>query len=226
MTTLGGDDRSLQRLVNAVSDHAIYMLDADGRVTTWNPGAERLKGYTAAEIEGRHFSQFFTPGDRAAGLPERLLATAAGEGHVELEGWRVRKDGTRLWTLGSLSAVRGEDGGLIGFAEVTRDMTRQRNAEEMLAESERRFRLLVEGVIDYAICMLDPNGVVTNWNRGAERIKGYAEDEIVGRHFSTFYTAEDRQAGVPGRALETALREGRFSAEGWRLRKDGSRFWA
>jgi len=226
MSKLSGDDRTLHYLVDAVSDYAIYMLDLDGRVATWNPGAERLKGYTQAEIEGRHFSQFFTAEDRAAGVPERLLATAFGEGQVEVEGWRVRKDGTRFWMQGALHAVRDDDGELIGFAKVTRDMTRQRNAQVALAESERRFRLLVEGVVDYAIFMLDPNGVVTNWNRGAERIKGYAEDEVVGRHFSTFYTPEDRKAGIPARALQVALREGRFDAEGWRVRKDGSRFWA
>jgi PAS domain S-box-containing protein len=220
------DDRMLHYLVDAVSDYAIYMLDTDGRVTTWNSGAHGLMGYSQAEVERRHFSMFFTPEDRAAGAPERILATAAAEGHVELEGWRVRKDGTRFWSFGVLHAVRDEAGELIGFAKVTRDMTPQRNAQVALAASERRFRLLVDGVVDYAICMLDPNGVVTNWNRGAERIKGYSESEIVGRHFSVFYTPEDRRARAPARALETALREGRYDAEGWRLRKDGQRFWA
>jgi len=225
MSTAPKNDRTLHHLVDAVSDHAIYMLDTNGCVTSWNRGAHRLTGYSQAEIEGRHFSQFFSPEDRAAGMPERILAGAA-EGQVEIEGWRVRKDGTRFWALGMLNAVRSEEGELIGFAKVTRDMTRQRHAQEALVESERRLRLLLAGVTDYAIYMLDPNGVVTNWNRGAERIKGWSEREIVGRHFSAFYTPEDRRAGVPARALETARREGRFEAEGWRMRKDCSRFWA
>lgn len=220
------DDSALQYLVDAVTDHAIYMMDADGCVTTWNTGAERLKGYAQADVAGRHISLFFTPEDRAVGAPERFLATAAADGRVEAEGWRVRKDGTRFWAMDTLHAVRAHDGELIGYAQVTRDMTRERNAQLALAQSERRFRLLVEGVTDYAIFMLDPNGMVTNWNRGAEQIKGYADVEIVGRHFSAFYTPKDRQAGVPARALETALRDGRFDAEGWRVRKDGRRFWA
>ncbi|MBL8554265.1 MAG: PAS domain S-box protein [Phenylobacterium sp.] len=220
------DDRALPYLIDAVSDYAIYMLDAQGCVTSWNTGARRLKGYTAREIRGRHFSQFFTPEDRASGAPEQLLQAAGRDGRVETQGWQVRKDGSRFWALGTINAVLDETGRLIGYAHVTRDMTVQRQAVDALAQSERRFRLLVEGVVDYAIFMLDPNGVVTNWNRGAERIKGYAADEIVGRHFSNFYTPEDRAAGVPARALETALRDGRFDAEGWRLRKDGSRFWA
>jgi PAS domain S-box-containing protein len=219
-------DRALHYLIDAVSDYAIYMLDAQGCVTSWNTGARRLKGYTEKEASGRHFSQFFTPEDRAAGVPEQLLQAAARDGRVEVEGWRVRKDGSRFWAMGTLHAVRDEAGALIGFAKVTRDMTAQRQAVDALAQSERRFRLLVEGVVDYAIFMLDPNGVVANWNRGAERIKGWTAGEIVGRHFSTFYTPEDRAAGVPARALETALRDGRFDAEGWRMKKDGGRFWA
>ncbi|WP_293354262.1 PAS domain S-box protein [Phenylobacterium sp.] len=219
-------DPALQYLVDAVSDYAIYMLDADGRVMSWNTGAARLKGYSEEEVQGRPFSQFFAPEDRAAGVPEQILATARKDGRVEVEGWRVRKDGSRFWALGVINTVRDKAGQLIGYAKVTRDMTRQRQTQEALAESERRFRLLIEGVVDYAIYMIDPNGVVTNWNRGAERIKGYRADEIVGRHFSQFYTPEDRAAGMPARALEAALREGRFDAEGWRVRKDGERFWA
>ena len=219
-------DQTLHYLVDAVSDYAIYMLDADGRVTSWNTGAERLKGYTRAEVEGHHFSEFFTPEDRMAGVPARLLEEATVESRVENEGWRVRKDGSRFWAHGTIHAVRNEHGQLIGFAKVTRDMTAQREVQQALVESERRFRMLVEGVIDYAIYMLDPTGVITNWNPGAERIKGWQAYEIVGQHFSRFYTEEDRAAGVPERALATAAEQGRYEAEGWRVRKDGSLFWA
>ena len=226
MSKLDSDGRTHQRLVDAATGHVLCMLDAEGRVMIWSPGAERLSGYRPAEVEGRHYSLLFTPEDRATGAAESLLAAAAAQARVDIEGWQVRKDGTRFWAEGALTPARDNAGELVGFALILRDTTRQRHAQMTLIESERRFRLLVEGVVDYAIFMLDPNGVVTNWNRGAERIKGYAEDEIVGRHFSVFYTPEDRQARLPARALETALRDGRFTSEGWRVRKDGARFWA
>ncbi|HYE51803.1 MAG TPA: PAS domain S-box protein, partial [Azospirillaceae bacterium] len=189
-------------------------------------GAQRFKGYTRDEILGRHFSCFFTEPDRQSGLPKRALATALAEGKFETEGWRVRKDGTRFWAHVVLDPIRDEAGTLVGFAKVTRDITERKRAQEALRLSEERFRLLVQGVTDYAIYMLDPDGTVTNWNSGAQRLKGYTEEEIVGRHFSTFYTEEDRAAGIPDRGLRTARREGRFETEGWRIRKDGTRFFA
>jgi PAS domain S-box-containing protein len=217
---------TFQQLVEAVGDFAIYMLDTEGRVMSWNPAAERIKGWRREEVDGQSFSRFFTLEDQHAGVPEAILRRAREEGRVTSEGWRLRKDGSRFWTLASVHAIRAEDGELIGFAKITRDMTEHRAAQEALLESERRFRYLVEGVVDYAIYMLDVNGVVTNWNRGAERAKGYNAEDIIGQHFSIFYTPEDRAAGLPARALEESLRDGRWEAEGWRLRKDGSRFWA
>ncbi|MFL6721412.1 MAG: PAS domain S-box protein [Sphingomonas sp.] len=213
-------------LVQSILDYAIYMLDTEGRVTSWNAGAERIKGFHADEIIGKHFSTFYTEEDRKTGVPARVLETARREGKFEGEGWRVRKDGTRFWASVVVDAIKNEQGELVGFAKITRDMTEQRAAQEALLEAERRFRLLVEGVTDYAIYMLDPQGRVTNWNAGAKRIKGYAPNEIIGEHFSRFYVPEDAEAGVPKRALETARETGRYEAEGWRVRKDGSRFWA
>ena len=213
-------------LVQSVVDYAIYMLDANGIVTSWNAGAERIKLYTADEIIGRHFSAFYTDEDRKAGLPATVLETARREGKFEGEGWRVRKDGSRFWASVVIDRINGADGELIGFAKITRDLTATREAQHTLLEAERRFRILVQGVTDYAIYMLDPKGHVTNWNPGAERIKGYAPDQIIGEHFSRFYTPEDRDAGVPKKALETARETGRYEAEGWRMRKDGTRFWA
>lgn len=213
-------------LVQSVTDYAIYMLDTDGIITSWNAGAERLKGYTADEIIGEHFSRFYTDEDRAAGLPARALRTALREGRFEAEGWRARKDGTRFWANVVVDPIRDEHGCHVGFAKITRDLTERRHADEALRRSEERFRRLVQGVTDYAIYMLDPNGFVSSWNAGAERFKGYTADEIIGEHFSRFYTPEDLEAGIPKIALETARNEGRFEAEGWRLRKDGSRFWA
>jgi len=213
-------------LVNSVSDYAIYMLDAEGYVATWNPGARRFKGYAPDEIIGQHFSRFFTEEDRAAGMPQRALKTAATEGKFETEAWRVRKDGTLMWAHIVIDPIKNESGELIGFAKITRDVSDKREAQQALVDSERRFRMLVQGVHDYAIYMLDPDGRVTNWNVGAERIKGYKAEEIVGQHFSRFYTEEDRANGEPARALETALREGKYEREAWRLRSDGTRFWA
>jgi PAS domain S-box-containing protein len=215
-----------QLLINAVTDYAIYMLDADGYVATWNPGARRFKGYEADEIIGRHFSTFFTQEDREGGVPARALETAAREGRFEAEGWRVRKDGTRFWVNAVLDPIRDPSGKLIGFAKITRDDTDKRGAQLALIESERRFRTLVQGVKDYALYMLDPDGRVSNWNTGAEAIKGYKAEEIVGQHFSRFYTEEDRAEGVPQRALATALAEGKYENEAWRVRKDGTRFYA
>jgi PAS domain S-box-containing protein len=219
-------DRRFQLMVEAVTDYAIYMLDLEGCIVSWNSGAARLKGYRSQEVLGRHFGMFFGGEDRAAGRPDALLDTARRTGRCESEGWRLRKDGSTFWALAVLDTIHDEDGRLIGFAKITRDMTERRATQEALKESERRFRLLVDGVIDYAIYMLDPQGRVTNWNSGAERIKGYRAHEIIGEHFSRFFTEEDRQAGLPTRALAEARREGKFASEGWRLRKDGGRFWA
>jgi PAS domain S-box-containing protein len=219
-------DQRLQLLVAGIRDYAIYLLDPEGRIASWNAGAQRFKGYTAQEIVGEHFSRFFTPEDRAAGLPMRALRTALAEGKFESEGWRVRKDGTRFWASVVVDPIHDENGHLVGFAKITRDVTERRQAQEKLRESEQAFRMLVNGISDYAIYMLSPNGEVTNWNLGAERIKGYSAEEVVGSQFSRFYTPEDQAEGKPARALAIAAAEGRFDAEGWRVRKDGSRFWA
>ncbi|HVI28252.1 PAS domain S-box protein [Hansschlegelia sp.] len=219
------DPSAYEQLVQSIVDYAIFILDPEGNVSSWNPGAERIKGYAAEEIIGENFARFYTPEDREAGLPQQVLKQASEEGRFAAEGWRVRKDGSRFWAMVVIDPIREGDR-LVGFAKVTRDMTEHREATLAALETERRFRLLVQGVTDYAIFMLDPQGIVTNWNTGAQRIKGYNADEIVGHHFSRFYTPEDREAGAPLKALQTAAREGRFTAEGWRQRKDGSRFWA
>jgi PAS domain S-box-containing protein len=213
-------------LVEAIADYAIFMLDPDGRVASWNPGARRFKGYETEEILGRYFGYFYSEADRAAGLPERALEVARTEGRFESEGWRLRKDGTRFWGHAIIDAIRSPGGDLLGFAKITRDLSDKREQEEALRRSEEQFRILVQGVTDYALYMLDEAGRVSSWNVGAERIKGYTLDEIIGQHFSAFYTEEDRASGLPQRALDTAAREGRYEREGWRLRKDGTRFWA
>ncbi|RKT13523.1 PAS domain S-box-containing protein [Paraburkholderia sp. RAU2J] len=220
------DAQRFELLVTSARDYAIYMLDPQGYVVSWNTGAQRFKGYTASEIIGKHFSAFYTDEDRVTGLPDRALRTALDEGKFEGEGWRVRKDGTRFWASVVIDPIRRPSGQLVGFAKITRDISERRAAEEALRRSEQQFRILVQGVTDYAIYMLSPSGVVTSWNAGARRIKGYEHDEIVGQHFSRFYTGEDIARGVPAQILAIAAGEGRVEREGWRVRKDGSRFWA
>ncbi len=220
------DEGRYRMLVEAVTDYAIYMLDTQGIVSSWNPGAKRFKGYEPSEIIGRHFSSFYTDEDKAAGVPGRALETAAREGKFESEGWRFRKDGTKFWAYVIIDPIRDDSGKLVGFAKVIRDLTERRQAEADLRESHEQFRLLVQGVTDYAIYLLSPDGNITSWNAGAQRIKGYAPKEVIGTHFSRFYTEEDRKTGLPEEALHTAKREGRFEREGLRIRKDGTQFWA
>ncbi|MDB5412593.1 MAG: Histidine kinase [Rubritepida sp.] len=213
-------------LVDAITDYAIYMLSPDGIITNWNAGAQRLKGYRGEEIIGQHFSKFYAQEDRDTGLPERALATAKRDGKFEAEGWRIRKDGTQFWAHVVIDPIQSVDGTILGYAKITRDLTERREAERNLRRSEQQFRLLVQSVTDYAIYMLDVNGNVSSWNLGAERIKGYLPSEIIGQHFSRFYVEEDRKTGMPTQALEIARSTGRYAAEGRRLRKDGSQFFA
>jgi PAS domain S-box-containing protein len=205
--------------VKSVTDYALFVLDPEGYIGSWNSGAERLKGYTADEIIGRHFTIFYTAADLAAGKPADELRIAGETGRFEDEGWRVRKDGSRFWANVLITRVNDTDGSLLGFGKITRDLTERRQAE-------LRYRLLVDAVTDYAIFSLDPTGRITSWNSGAQRIKGYNANEIIGKHFSVFYEDEDRRAGLPARVLSTAEQTGHFEGEGWRMRKDGTRFWA
>ncbi|HEX8825047.1 MAG TPA: PAS domain-containing sensor histidine kinase, partial [Archangium sp.] len=213
-------------LVSSIKDYAIFMLDPEGRVRSWNPGAQRIKGYQPEEIIGQPFTRFYTEEDLAQGKPWDLLREATENGHVEAEGWRVRKDGSLFWAIVDITAVRDGEGKLRGFAKITRDLTERRKTEEMVRRSEERFRLLVSSIKDYAIFMLDPDGHVVTWNNGAARLKGYSAKEIVGEHFSRFYPPEDLANNKPAMELEVTRRDGRFEDEGWRLRKDGTLFWA
>jgi PAS domain S-box-containing protein len=219
-------EEQFQQVVSGVRDYALFLLDRTGHITTWNTGAERIKGYRAEEIIGQHFSRFYPKEAVASGWPTHELEVAAATGRFEDEGWRVRKDGSRFWASVVITALRDEQGNVRGFLKVTRDLTDRKQAEEKLRLSEERFRLLIEGVKDYAIFMLDPLGRVATWNAGAQRLKGYTAEEIIGEHFSRFYPREDLEAGKPARELEIATATGKYEEEGWRVRKDGSRFWA
>ncbi|WP_457280974.1 hybrid sensor histidine kinase/response regulator [Polaromonas sp. P5_D5] len=213
-------------LVDAVQDYGIFMLDTAGNVMSWNIGAQRIKQYRADEIIGRNFSTFYPPEAVAAGWPAEELRRAERDGRFEEEGWRIRKDGSRFWANVVITALRDENGQLAGFGKVTRDLTERRAHEEALRESEERFRFMIEGVRDYAIFMLSPDGVIESWNSGAQLIKGYSPSEVIGKHFSLFYRPEDLEAGKPQAELKAALEHGRAEEEGWRVRRDGSVFWA
>jgi PAS domain S-box-containing protein len=220
------NENAFPLLIESITDYAIFMLDPTGIVSSWNAGAERIKGYAREEIIGRHFSVFYPPEAIARDWPATELARAAEDGRLEDEGWRVRKDGTLFWANVVITALRNAEGRLVGFGKVSRDLTERRRAEQELRESEERFRLIVDGTLDYAMFMLDADGVIATWNAGAQRIKGYRAEEAVGQHFSLFYTEEAKARRWPQHELDEATRVGRFEDEGWRVRKDGTRFWA
>jgi PAS domain S-box-containing protein len=221
-----GNPELFQQVVDAVADYAIFLLDTEGHVRSWNTGASRLKGYAADEIIGQHFRRFYTEEAIGIGWPDTELENARIAGRFEDEGWRVRKDGSQFWANIVLTALYDEHGGVRGFVKITRDLSDRKKTEERLRQSEERFRLLIDGVTGYAIFLLDRDGYVTTWNKGAERIKGYAASEILGAHFASFYPEEAVRAGAPQDHLARALETGRFEEESWRVRKDGSRFWA
>jgi PAS domain S-box-containing protein len=225
-TKLAEAQEHFRLLVSGVREHAIFLMDTKGYIQTWNAGAEAIKGWKAEEIIGQHFSKFYPPEVAASGKLERELEIADAEGHYREEGWRVRKDGSLFWASVTISAVRDEEGTLTGYLKITRDLTDKKRAEDALKESEEKFRLMVEAVKDYAVFMLDPTGHIASWNPGAQRIKGYTADEILGSHFSRFYPREEAESGKPDRELVIAREQGRYQEEGWRVRKDGTQFWA
>ncbi len=212
--------------VQSVRDYAIFLLDPEGRIMSWNAGAQVLKGYEPEEVIGQHFAIFYPEEAKRREWPKRELEMAMLEGRFEDEGWRLRKDGSRFWANVVITCLRDNSGDLLGFSKITRDLTVRRQQEERLRLSEERFRLMVDAVSDYAIYMLDKDGLVVSWNSGAQRIKGYSSAEIIGRHYSRFFIPDDIEAGAPWKELATARSMGRAEVEGWRVRASGERFWA
>jgi PAS domain S-box-containing protein len=225
---LAESEKRFRLLVESVTDYAIYMLDPEGRVVTWNVGAERSKGYTAEEVLGRNYSIFFLPEDSEVGIPAQELAAAAREGRYETESWRVRKDGSKFWALVTLTAIRGPQGGLRGFATVTRDLSSQKVAEEALRSRNaqlERYRFIVGSVADYVIFTMDVEGRIDSWSDGAHNMLGYTAEEALGREYSLVFPPANIQGGVPRREMEEAARTGHCTTEDWRLCRDGTLVW-
>lgn len=237
----GSNDKQnlYHKMIEEVQDYAIIFLNTDGIIQNWNKGAEKIKQYTEAEAVGMNFRVFYLPSDQETRLPERLLEEATIKGHAAHEGWRLRKDRTRFWGSITLTAIHDEQGRVTGFTKVTRDLTERKNAEdqlkifseqlkksnEELRSSEQRYHKMIAEVEDYAIILLDEKGNIINWNTGATRIKGYSAEEIIGQNFRIFYLPEDREIKLPEKLIEMAIANGKAVHEGWRVRKDGSRFW-
>jgi len=215
----------LLKMVDEIDDYAIILLDEFGNVESWNKGAERIKGYKATEIIGQNFKVFYTPEDRVANLPIRLIQHASENEKITDEGWRVRKDGTKFWGSILITAIHDDKGLVIGFTKIMRDLTAIKISSDSLRKSEERYIKMISEVSDYAIILLDVNGNVENWNKGAENIKGYSPEEIIGKNFKVFYSQEDQLNRVPESLISEAIHNGKAQSEGWRIRKDGSRFW-
>ncbi|HEX8561748.1 MAG TPA: PAS domain S-box protein [Flavobacterium sp.] len=232
-------ERLYYKMIDEVMDYAILLLDLEGNILNWNQGAANIKGYTAKEIIGTNFRVFYAAEDRKNGLPEKLLDDAIKFGKANHEGWRLKKDGSKFWGSIVITALHDDNGNVIAFSKVTRDLTQRKAAEEMLQRnakdlefkndelrrSEERYHGMIAEIEDYAIILLDPDGKILNWNKGGEKIKGYKAEEVVGRNFNLFYLQEDIEAGLPQRLINQARTEGKASHEGWRVKKDGSTFW-
>jgi PAS domain S-box-containing protein len=221
-TAIDTDLPVLQQTIDSLTDYAVIRLDPEGRVRSWHPGAERVTGYRAEEIIGHPVTVLHAEDDRRPGQVEQELAAAARDGRYETEGWRVRKDGSRFWASVVLAPVRGDDGAVQGFVQVTQDQSKRREQE---LES-RAIEQMLDAITDYEVIRLDADGTVRSWSPGAQRLKQYTAADVLGHHVSMFYTEEDRSAGLAGREMAAAARDGRYETEGWRVRKDGSRFWA
>lgn len=214
-----------QRMIEEIQDYAIILMDTNGIIRNWNRGAEKIKGYSEDEIIGKHFSIFYLPEDQAVNLPQRLLSIAERTGRASQEGWRKRKDGSKFWGSITITALHDEEDRVIGYCKVTRDLTDKKAAEDRLRMSEERYHQMVAEVQDYAIILLDADGIIQNWNVGAEKIKGYVTEEIIGKRFDVFYPEKDKNAALPDRLLNEARTSGKATHEGWRVRKDGTKFW-
>ncbi len=227
--TMGNKDHKIMQLnkaIEEIEDYAILLLDVNGNIENWNIGAQKIKGYASDEIVGKNFRNFYTPADRQNKLPEKLLAEAAANRVARNAGWRVKKDGSYFWASVIITSIHDDFGNVIGYIKVTRDLTDIREIQNSLDISEERSRRMIDEIEDYAIILLDENGIIERWNKGAERIKGYTAEEIIGKSFNVFYSEEDIQKGFPDLFLAQAKTNGRAYHEGWRVKKDKTKFWS
>lgn len=220
------DEAVFRLIVESASDYAIFTMDQDGRVLTWNPGAERIFGFSASEIVGNDGRIIFTAEDREQGQPETEMRTALAEGRADDTRWHLRRDGSRLWADGSMVPLKDDAGQPRGFVKIVRDRTAEKCIEERLRESEARLRLMIGSIKGYALFSLGPDGRISSWNSGAEQVFGYTEAEILGRNIAVLFTPEDRERGMPERERAIAAAQEEAPGKGWYLRKDGSRFFA
>ncbi|HEX8270555.1 MAG TPA: PAS domain-containing sensor histidine kinase [Flavobacterium sp.] len=232
-------EKLYHKMVEEISDYAILLLDTEGHILNWNQGAANIKGYSADEIIGKNFRVFYVTEDRNNKVPEQLLDRALKEGRASHEGWRLKKDGSKFWGSIVITALHDDDGNVISFSKVTRDLTERKAGEEKqqrnsmdlefkneeLRRSEERYHRMISEIEDYAIILLDTDGKIVNWNKGAQSIKGYAAEEVLGRNFSIFYLQEDIASGLPNKLITEARTKGKASHEGWRVKKDGNTFW-
>ncbi len=207
---IGAQTDLFRTLVEGVTDYAIFVLSPDGIVGSWNAGAERIKGYSAEDIVGQHFSRFYPPDAVARGWPQDELKQARKAGRFEDEGWRVRKDGTRFWANVIITALRSPEGTLLGFSKITRDLSERRAQEEALRQSEENFRLLIEGVKDHAIFLLDPGAASSAGTRAPSASRGSPRPKRL---------AATSPCSTPGRTFSAASRS---STSTWRA-ASGSR---
>ena len=224
--SFGRSEELFRLLVVSVKDYAIFMLDPSGSIVSWNAGAERIKGYSADEIVGRHFSLFYAQEDIDQGKPDYELKTAASEGQFEDEGWRIRKDGTRFWANVVITAMRGPQGELLGFSKVTRDFTERRKTEEAVRLNEELFRSLFEFSPD-AIIVTDREGKIVEVNGQSQNFFGYARDELKGQPIDLLIPERFRNAHAAHRKEYAAHPRTRQMGVGMDLygrRKDGNEF--
>lgn len=223
-----------------IEDCSIFLLDMNGNIQSWNKGAERIKGYTSEEVVGKNFSMFYTEEDKEKNTPDNILKAARAEARVQHEGWQVGKFDDIFWANVVITAVHDEDNNFVGFIKVTRDLSERMAAEKIISEYERdlshqakqsekireTYFSFINEVEDYAIIMLDDNGYIIDWNNGAEKIKGYTNEEAIGKHFSILFGENDKKLLMPDALLMRARTEGKSTHEGWRIKKDGTKFWA
>lgn len=225
------NEERYRHMIDEIQDYAIFLLTKEGVIHNWNKGAFLITGFSASEIIGKSFHICYTQEDIDKKLPEKLLQKSSLEGKAIHEGWNLKKDGTRYWANSVITALHHDDE-VTGYVKVIRDMTAMKEASdrqneyiEQLRRSEERYHNMIQEVQDYAILMLDQEGIIQNWNYGAQQIKGYSADEVVGKHFRIFYTPQDVARKLPEKMLRMAAEKGRAAAEGYRVRKDGNKFW-